>query len=97
MILSGVKSLVILSIMEKTVTLNSQEQKRITVLNQHLQGELSIAQVASLLDCTQRHVYRLKARYRKTGVEAMMHGSRGKRSPRRISDNIRQQVSSAMS
>src|SRR5258708_6522976 len=83
-----------MSIMEKTVTLNPQEQKRIKVLNQHLQGELSIAQVANLLNCTQRHVYRVKARYQETGVEAMMHGNRGKRSSRRISDEIRQQVSS---
>jgi len=80
--------------MNKTVTLNPQEQKRINVLNQHLQGELSIAQVASLLDCTQRHVYRIKASYREKGVEAMMHGNRGKRSPRRISDETRQHVSS---
>ena len=83
-----------MSCMNKTVTLNPQEQKRITVLNQHLQGDLSIAQVASLLDCSQRHVYRIKASYREKGVEAMMHGNRGKRSPRRISDQTRKLVSS---
>src|SRR5579863_58467 len=93
-ILSGGKSSVIMSRMEKTVTLNSQEQKRITILNQHLQGELSVAQVASVLNCTQRHVYRLKASYRASGAEAMMHGNRGKRSPRRISEEIRKRVSS---
>src|SRR5260370_16180476 len=93
-ILSGVKSSVILSCMNKTVTLNPQEQKRINVLNQHLQGELSIAQVASLLGCTQRHVYRIKASYREKRVEAMLHGNRGKRRPRRIRDETRKLVSS---
>ena len=82
----------IMSVMEKTMTLNPQEQKRITVLNQHLRGELSVAQVAAVLNCTARHVYRLKVSYRERGVEAMMHGNRGKRSQRRISDEVRQRV-----
>jgi len=79
--------------MNKTVALNPQEQKRINVLNEHLRGDLSIAQVAALLKCSQRHIYRLKASYRERGVEAMMHGNRGKRSPRRISEEVRQHVS----
>lgn len=81
-----------MSRMEKTVTLNSQEQERIKVLNRHLSGELSVAQVAALLKCSQRHVYRLKAAYREKGAEAMMHGNRGKRSPKRIAEVTRQQV-----
>jgi transposase len=79
--------------MEKTMTLNPQEQQRIQVLNQHLRGELSIDQVAALLSCTQRQVYRLKASYREQGVEAVIHGNRGKRSPRRIKEATRKQVS----
>ena len=92
-ILSGAKSSVIMSCMNKTVALNPQEQQRINVLNEHLRGDLSIAQVAALLKCSQRHIYRLKASYRERGVEAMMHGNRGKRSPRRISEEVRQHVS----
>lgn len=82
-----------MSVMEKTVTLNPQEQQRIQVLNQHLHGDLSIAQVAAVLRCTQRQVYRLKASYREKGVEAVIHGNRGKRSPRRIEEATRKQVS----
>src|SRR6266581_2635038 len=63
-ILSGAKSSVIMSCMNKTVALNPQEQKRINVLNEHLRGDLSIAQVAALLKCSQRHIYRLKASMR---------------------------------
>jgi transposase len=92
-ILSGGKSSVILSSMEKTMTLNPQEQQRILVLNQHLRGDLSIGQVAALLRCTQRQVYRLKASYRENGVAAVIHGNRGKRSPRRIEEATRKQVS----
>jgi transposase len=79
--------------MEKIMTLNPQEQQRILVLNQHLRGNLSIAQVAAMLRCTQRQVYRLKASYREKGVEAVIHGNRGKRSPRRIEEATRKQVS----
>jgi transposase len=79
--------------MNKTMTLNPQEQERINVLDQHLRGELSIGQVAAVLKCTPRHVYRLKASYREQGAEAMIHGNRGKRSPRRIDDGTRKQIS----
>jgi len=82
-----------MSVMEKTVTLNPREQQRMKVLNQHLRGELSIDQVAALLSCTQRQVYRLKASYREKGVEAVIHGNRGKRSPRRIEEATRKQFS----
>ncbi len=49
--------------MKETLTLNSQDQQRIKILNQLLGGDLSHAQVANLLKCSERHVYRLKASY----------------------------------
>jgi transposase len=79
--------------MDKTMTLNPQGQKRIKVLTQHLSGDLSIEQVAALLHCTPRHVYRLKARYQEQGEQGMIHGNRGKASPRRIALETRQQIS----
>src|SRR5216683_3403145 len=79
--------------MKQTMTLNPQEQKRSKVLSQHLSGDLSIEQVAALLHCTPRHVYRLKARYLEQGEPGMIHGNRGKASPRRIAQETRQQIS----
>ncbi len=78
--------------MKETVTLNSQEQQRIKILNQLLAGELSMAQAASVLKCTERQVYRLKASYREKGAAAIMHGNRGRMSHRRIGTEIRKQV-----
>jgi len=78
--------------MKETLTLNSQDQQRITILNQLLGGELSNAQAASLLKCSERHVYRMKAGYGAKGVAAMVHGNRGRVSHRRISAEVRAQV-----
>lgn len=54
------KEFSILSGMEKTMTLNHQEEKRMKVCKQHLKEELSIVHVAAVLTCMVRHVYRLK-------------------------------------
>src|SRR5215831_6175372 len=78
--------------MKETVTLNSQDQQRIKVLNQLLGGELSSAQAASLLQCSERHIYRVKASYREKGATAVVHGNRGRVSHRRIREEVRGQV-----
>jgi hypothetical protein len=36
--------------MQETLTLNTQEQKRVMVLNRILEGHLSVAEAASLLE-----------------------------------------------
>ncbi len=78
--------------MKETLTLNSQDQQRIKILNQLLGGDLSHAQAASLLNCSERHVYRMKASYGTKGVGAIVHGNRGRVSPRRMSTEVRAQV-----
>jgi transposase len=70
----------------------SQEQERIKVLQEHQSGKLSMAQVAAHLGCSQRHAYRLKARYQQAGASGMAHGNRGKRSPRRIAESRREEI-----
>src|SRR5713226_4050212 len=78
--------------MKETVTLNSQDQQRIMILNQLLGGELSVAQAASLVKRSERQVYRWKASYREKGAAGVVHGNRGRVSSRRISDEVREQV-----
>jgi transposase len=78
--------------MKETLTLNSQDQQRIKILNQLLGGDLSNAQAASLLKCSERHVYRLKASYGEKGAAAIVHGNRGRVSRRRIGEEVRGQV-----
>jgi transposase len=80
------------SMKNRNMTLTSQEQERIKVLEKHLSGKLSMEQVAAHLQCSLRHAYRLKARYRQVGACGMGHGNRGKRSPRRIAEAVREEI-----
>ncbi len=66
---------------EQTVTLRPQELKRSQILSQLLAGTMSTEQAAELLGCTQRHLYRLKARYREEGADTLIHGNRRKSMP----------------
>jgi transposase len=81
-----------MSCMEQTLTLNSQNQKRIKILNQLLAGEISVGQAAELAQRSVRQIYRLKASYREKGAAAVIHGNCGKRSPQRLPDETREQV-----
>ncbi|HEY6406936.1 MAG TPA: helix-turn-helix domain-containing protein, partial [Ktedonobacteraceae bacterium] len=75
-----------------TITLNTQEQKRVMVLNRILAGQLSAAEAAALLNLSPRQVQRILAAYRKEGAAAVVHGNRGRQPKHRIGDEVRQQV-----
>ena len=64
--------------MQETVTLNTQDQKRVLVLNQILAGHLSTAEAAPLLNKSKRQMQRLVEANRKEGVEAFVRGDRGR-------------------
>ncbi len=64
--------------MKETVTLNTQEQKRVQVLNRILEGQLSKAEAEPLLKLSKRQAQRLLAAYLKEGVAAVVHGNRGR-------------------
>lgn len=81
-----------MSCMKETVTLNTQEQKRVMVLNRILAGQLSTAEAAVLLKRSHRQVQRMLAAYRKEGAAAVIHGNRGRKPKHRIGDERRQQV-----
>ncbi len=81
-----------MSSMKETVTLNTQEQKRVMVLNRILAGHLSTAEAAVLLSLSHRQVQRMLAAYRKEGVAAVVHGNRGRTPTHRIGDDVRKRV-----
>jgi hypothetical protein len=53
--------------MQEALTLNTQEQKRVGVLNRILAGQLSAAEATVLLKLSQRQVQRILATYRRRG------------------------------
>ena len=77
---------------QETFTLSQKELQRVTVISQCVQGNLTCARAAELLDRSPRHIKRLKSRYRQGGAAALAHVSRGRPSPRRTPQAIRQRV-----
>ena len=76
----------------ETYTLSAKELQRVTVISSCVKGNLACARAAKLLALTPRHVKRLKARYRQAGAAALAHASRGRPSPRRIPEAVRQRI-----
>src|SRR6266705_5443090 len=77
---------------QKTFTLSQKELQRVAVISHCVKGDLVCARAAELLDLSPRQVQRLKARYRQGGEAAMAHASRGRPSPRRLPQPLRQRV-----
>jgi transposase len=78
--------------MKETVTLNSEEQRRLLILNQIERGVVSVAEAAELLGISVRQVHRLRAAYRDVGAAALVHGNRGRTPAHALDPAIRQQV-----
>jgi len=76
----------------ETFTLSRKELHRPGLLKGLGSGRLKNAQVAAALGITIRHVRRLKRRFEAGGAAALMHGNRGRPSPRGLSAGVRAAV-----
>ena len=74
---------------QETFTLSQKELQRVTVISRCVQGNLTCARAAELLDLSPRHIKRLKARYRQGSAAALAHVSRGRPSHRRLPERTR--------
>ena len=74
------------------MTLSQQQTQQLLVFNALERGELTVAQAAALLGRSIRQTQRKRGAYRARGAAALVHGNRGRRSPRRTADAIRDRV-----
>lgn len=74
------------------VILSQKEQQRLRVIAEVEAGRLDADEAARLLRLSPRHVRRLRRGYRDSGAGTFMHGNRGRPSPGRIVDAVREQV-----
>jgi len=72
--------------------MTSSDQQRAIVLMRQLAGELTLGEAAELMKLSERHVRRLAARFHDGGPAALVHGNRGRTSPRRVTDELRARV-----
>jgi len=77
---------------QETFTLSQKELQRVTVISRCVQGNLTCARAAELLDLSPRHIKRLKARYRLGSAAALAHVSRGRPSHRRLPEPTRVRI-----
>lgn len=75
-----------------TVTLSQKEQTRLRVITEVGAGRWSVEEAARALGLSRRHVRRLRRRLGEEGVQAFMHGNRGRPSPHRLGDDVRAKV-----
>ncbi|MGH6917538.1 MAG: helix-turn-helix domain-containing protein, partial [Geminicoccaceae bacterium] len=69
--------------------MSTQDRERLIVLRQVQEGMLKVSQAARRLDITTRQVRRLRRRFEAEGDSAVIHRARGRRSNRRLPDEVR--------
>jgi len=77
---------------QETCTLSTKELQRVAVISHCVQGEMACARAAALLSLSVRHIKRLKKRLRQGGEAALAHANRGRPSPRRTPQRVRQKA-----
>jgi transposase len=74
------------------ITLTPRAEQQLIVLHALDRGELLTAEAADLLGLSTRQVRRLRRACRRHGPKALVHGNRGRRSPRRVSETVRKRI-----
>lgn len=74
------------------ITLTPEEQRRGAILARLVAGKVDTPEAALLLGVSERQVWRMRARYLADGPAALAHGNRGRPSPRRIPQDVRDRV-----
>mgnify|MGYP001472029252 CR=1 FL=1 len=77
---------------KEQITLTKSELKRVMVLENWIGGRLAEQDVARLLGISIRQAYRLKAKYRHGGAQAVAHGNRGRKPAHTLADSLKQRV-----
>ena len=74
----------------RTFALSQKELQRVSVISSCAKGDMACARAAELLSLSVRQVRRLKKRLREQGEAALAHANRGRPSPRRLPERVRQ-------
>jgi hypothetical protein len=72
--------------------LNQRELQRVKVIENAVQGRITVAEASGLLQLSRRQVKRLKARYEPDQVEWVRHGNRGRPKPWAIGQKVKNRI-----
>lgn len=77
---------------EDVIAVRGREEKRGLALNRVLAGDWTMGEAAAALGLSVRQVRRLKGAYEQEGIRALVHGNRGRSSPRALPLETRERV-----
>ena len=69
-----------------------KEIKRVEVIQKTVSQEITVLEARELLGVSERQVYRFKSSFKLKGMKGLIHGNRGKVSPRRLDHEISEKV-----
>lgn len=72
--------------------MTANEQQRLTILTRWVGGDLSTEAAVRLLGTSERTAWRLRAALREEGIAGLVHGNRGRPSPRRLDPVTRARI-----
>lgn len=72
--------------------MSKKELKRHFVIQQSLEGHLTVKEAAERLDLSPRRIKQLRKEFRAHGAVAVIHGNANKPSPKRLDPTIREQI-----
>jgi len=78
--------------MANEVTLKVNEAQKFGVIQETLNGRMTVQATADILGLSDRQVYRLRERVRQAGTEGIVHGNRGRPPSQTKSTSVRNQV-----
>ena len=72
--------------------MSQKELARYGVIQNTMEGYLNVDLAAEELDLSKRQVFRLKRKLKEEGIEGLIHGNRGRASPRRVKEHLRDTI-----
>src|SRR5258707_1074973 len=77
---------------QETFTLSQKELQRVTVIHACIKGDMACARAGRFLGLSVRQGYLVNKRMREEGEAALAHANRGRPSPHRLPDAVRQRI-----
>jgi transposase len=79
---------------EDRITMTKREVERYQAIQRSLRGEMTQAETGEWLGLSERQIRRLVKRVRSKGMQGLVHGNRGRRSPRKMSGDEEERIAS---
>ena len=72
--------------------MSKKESRRVYVMEQVMQGKITVRQAAEILGLSERQIKRLKAGIKEKGLAALAHGNRGRKPKHAVPDDVRARI-----